>query len=125
MSKRRKSRIKPKNNNWPMLVIGLLFGGGLIAFSVLTALSQATQDSAPLGDVVLGAPLQVAAPTRMLGDVSILPSGQVTHVDMVYFHRTQRCPACMNAGRYARETVETYFIEFRISNATLLLPGQV
>lgn len=112
MRRRRTTQNKPKNNNWTMLVIGLLFGGGLIVFSVFTALSQATSDFASSGDVVRGTPLQVAAPTRMVGDVSVLPRGTVTHVDVVYFHRTQRCTACQNAGRYTRETVETYFANY-------------
>ena len=73
MSKRRTTPT-PKNNNWTMLLVGLLFGGGLIVFSVFTALNQATND-APSGDIVLGTPLQVTAPTRMLGDVSVLPQG--------------------------------------------------
>jgi hypothetical protein len=109
MSRRRTTPAKRKNNNWTMLVIGLLLCGGLIVLRVLTAWSQVTSDAARSGDVVLGTPLQVAAPTRKLGDVSVLPQGTVTHVDVVYFHRTQRCTACQNAGRFARETVETYF----------------
>lgn len=108
MSQRRANttRTKSKNNNWTILLIGLLLGGGLIALSVFGALSQ----TATAGDVVLGTPLSVAAPTRMVGDVSALPRGTVSHVDVVYFHRTQRCTACQSAGRFTRETVETYFV---------------
>ena len=107
MSQRRANTTRPKskNNNWTILLIGLLFGGGLIVLSVFGALSQ----TATAGDVVLGKPLSVAAPTRMVGDVSALPRGVVSHVDVVYFHRTQRCTACQSAGRFTRETVETYF----------------
>jgi hypothetical protein len=100
---------KSKNNNWMMLLIGLLFAGGLIGLSVFSAMSQLSEAGAFAGDVLLGTPLQIAAPTRMLGDVSALPRGKVSHVDVVYFHRTQRCTACLNAGRYTRETIETYF----------------
>lgn len=107
MSKRRTTP-KPRNGNWAILVVGLLFGGGLILLSIFSALSQTTNGT-PAGDAVLGTPLQVAAPARMVGDVSVLPPGTVTHVDVVYFHRTQRCTACQNAGRFTRETVETYF----------------
>jgi len=111
MSRRREKmkQRQAKNTNWTLLIIGLLFGGGLIGFSIFGAMSQLANDAAPSSDVTLGTPLQVAAPTRMVGDVSVLPRGVVSHVDVVYFHRTQRCTACQNAGRYTRETVETYF----------------
>jgi hypothetical protein len=109
MSKRRKSQDKPKSNSWAILVVGLLFAGGLILVSIWGATSQMANDAAASKDVTLGTPLQIAAPTRMLGDVSALPRGKVSHVDVVYFHRTQRCTACLNAGSYSRETVETYF----------------
>ncbi|MCL4396483.1 MAG: hypothetical protein M1482_17050 [Chloroflexi bacterium] len=55
------TRAKSKNKTWQLLIIGLLFGGGLIALSVFTALSQATKDAKTAGDVNIGIPLQVAA----------------------------------------------------------------
>ncbi|CAG0948727.1 hypothetical protein ANRL3_00065 [Anaerolineae bacterium] len=112
MSKRRTTQSKPRNNNWAMLIIGLVFAGGLIALSVFSATRQLSEAGALSGDVIIGTPLGVAAPTRTLGDVSMLPRGKVSHVDVVYFHRTQRCTACLNAGRFTRETVETYFANY-------------
>jgi hypothetical protein len=103
------SQNRSKNNNWAILLIGLLFGGGLIVFSVFSATNQISNDAIASNDVALGTPLAVAAPTRVLGDVSALPRGVVSHVDVVYFHRAQRCAGCLNAGRYTRETVEAYF----------------
>ena len=46
MSKRRTTQSKPRNNNWAMLVIGLLFGGGLIAPSIFSTTKQITADAA-------------------------------------------------------------------------------
>ena len=109
MNPRRKSQVNPTNHNWTMLLAGLLFGSALILVSIWGATSQMANDAAASKDVTLGTPLQIVAPTRMLGDVSALPRGAVSHVDVVYFHRTQRCTACLNAGSYSRETVEAYF----------------
>ncbi len=109
MSTRRRAHNKPRSKSWTMLMIGLLFGGGLIVLSVVSALNQATNGATSAGDVVLGTPLQTAAPTQLLDELSALPHGTVTHVDVVYFHRTQRCTSCLNAGRYTRETMERFF----------------
>ena len=100
-----------KKGVWTLLVLALLFGGGLVVFSVLRPMNQATGETAPSTGVVLGTPLQVAAPTRRIGDLSELPQGAVSHVDVVYFHRTERCTSCLNAESYTRETVEKYFAD--------------
>jgi hypothetical protein len=36
-------------------------------------------------------------------------SGPADRVDVVYFHRTQRCHTCIHAEELTRYTVETYF----------------
>jgi thiol-disulfide isomerase/thioredoxin len=36
-------------------------------------------------------------------------SGPADRVDVVYFHRTQRCPTCIYAEEQTRYTLETYF----------------
>ncbi|HUW44719.1 MAG TPA: nitrophenyl compound nitroreductase subunit ArsF family protein [Dehalococcoidia bacterium] len=36
-------------------------------------------------------------------------SGPADRVDVVYFHRTQRCPTCIYAEEGTRYTLETYF----------------
>ncbi len=109
MSTRRKIQNKSLRNAWIMLVLGLLFGVGLIVLSVASAMNQVTDDVTLAGAAVLGTPLQTDAPTQLLDDLTALPQGKVSHVDVVYFHRTQRCNSCLNAGRYTRETVETFF----------------
>jgi len=43
--------------------------------------------------------------------LSELPKGTVSHVDVVYFHRTERCTSCLNAESYTRETIEKYFAD--------------
>jgi hypothetical protein len=32
-------------------------------------------------------------------------------VELLYFHRTERCQSCINAEQFARDTIETYFPE--------------
>ena len=100
-----------KKGVWTILVLALLFCSGLVVFSILRPMNQTTGETAPSTDVVLGTPLQVAAPTRKIGDLSELPQGAVSHVDVVYFHRTERCTSCLNAESYTRETVEKYFAD--------------
>lgn len=36
-------------------------------------------------------------------------TGLAERVDVVYFHRTQRCPTCIHAEELTRYTVENYF----------------
>lgn len=38
-------------------------------------------------------------------------SGPADRVDVVYFHRTQRCATCLHAEELTRYTVETYFAD--------------
>ena len=38
-------------------------------------------------------------------------SGLADRVDVVYFHRTQRCPKCIHAEESINYTVETYFAD--------------
>ncbi len=46
---------------------------------------------------------------RRVNDVTELPKGMASHIDVVYFHRTERCEACLNAESYTRETLDRYF----------------
>jgi hypothetical protein len=43
--------------------------------------------------------------------VSYQSSGPVDRVDVVYFHRTQRCSTCLYAEEGTRYTLETYFAD--------------
>lgn len=38
-------------------------------------------------------------------------SGPADRVDVVYFHRTQRCPTCIYAEEGTRDTLKTYFAD--------------
>jgi len=44
-----------------------------------------------------------------INDLGQLPPGQAEHVEVVYFHRTQRCAGCIEAERLVRKTFDTYF----------------
>ena len=43
--------------------------------------------------------------------VSYQSSGLADRVDVVYFHRTQRCPTCIYAEEGTRDTLKTYFAD--------------
>jgi hypothetical protein len=43
--------------------------------------------------------------------VSYQSSGLADRVDVVYFHRTQRCSTCIHAEELTRDTVETHFAD--------------
>jgi hypothetical protein len=91
---------------------GVLVGGiGLIAIIVLSAIRQSENDLAHSDNLVLGTPLQDALSTQVINALSELSADPVTHVDVVYFHRTQRCKSCLNAGRFTRETIETIYAD--------------
>lgn len=86
--------------------IALLFGwillvvNGAIACGNITPTTQAT----PASVAVIGT-------TRWVNDFNELPKGAVSHVDVVYFHRSVRCEACLNAENYTRETLNKYFAD--------------
>lgn len=48
---------------------------------------------------------------QRIEDLSQLPFGQVEHVEVVYFHLTQRCSGCIEAERLTRKTLDTYFAD--------------
>ncbi len=48
-----------------------------------------------------------APPITNGGELS--PLGPADRVDVVYFHRTQRCHSCLYVEEWTRYTIETYF----------------
>ena len=46
-----------------------------------------------------------------INDLAQLPPGQAEHVEVAYFHRTQRCAGCIEAERLIRKTFDTYFTD--------------
>ena len=46
-----------------------------------------------------------------INDLEQLPPGQAQHVEVAYFHRTQRCAGCIEAERLIRKTFDTYFTD--------------
>jgi len=70
-----------------LIVVGLLLGG---VFAGCTSPASPGPDTSP-----------TLEPT---------PSGE-DYVELVYFHRTQRCHSCRYAGDMTQQTVETYFAD--------------
>jgi len=52
-----------------------------------------------------------STPVRQIKDLSQLPPGQVEHIEVAYFHRTQRCEGCIKAEQLTRKALETYFAD--------------
>ena len=48
---------------------------------------------------------------QRINDLGQLPSGPVEHIEVAYFHRTQRCSSCIEAERLTRKTLDTYFAD--------------
>lgn len=46
-----------------------------------------------------------------INDLDQLPPGQAEHVEVAYFHRTQRCAGCIEAERLIRKTFDTYLTD--------------
>jgi len=58
--------------------------------------------------------------SRWVNDFSELPKAMASHVEVVYFHRSVRCEACLNAESYTRETLTKYFAD-QMQNGILSL----
>jgi len=46
-----------------------------------------------------------------INDLDQLPPGQAEHVEVAYFHRTQRCAGCIEAERLIRKAFDTSFTD--------------
>ncbi len=93
-----------------IMLIGLI-GSGVVACSAGAPTKQPSDEPAAAEGVVLGTAFSASAPTRWVDELSELPQGTVSHVDVIYFHRTERCTSCLNAENYTRETLETHFAD--------------
>ena len=63
--------------------------------------------------------------TQRIEDLSQLPFGQVEHVEVVYFHLTQRCSGCIEAERLTRKTLDTYFADRLKTGAMSLVVADI
>ena len=89
-----------KESIWRWFVLVLLFSIALTGCGGVTPTIQATTINA-----------SAAGTRRWVNDFSELPQGTASHVEVVYFHRSVRCEACLNAERYTRETLTRYFAD--------------
>jgi hypothetical protein len=92
-----------------LIVLTVIFGSGAMACSASAPTKQPLDQPAMADGVVLGKAFRGSVPMKRVNDLSELPQGAVSHVDVVYFHRTERCESCLNAENYTRETLETHF----------------
>ncbi len=50
-------------------------------------------------------------PTQWVLNASEVPPGLAERVQLVYFHRTQRCQNCLTVERLTRQTLDAYFTD--------------
>ncbi len=67
-----------------------------------------------------GAALDPALPSRTIAKLGALPPGVADHVQVAYFHRSQRCASCVEAERLTRKTLNAYFAD-QIRNGKMSL----
>ena len=118
MTKRRtkprpsKTRAKPrprsgKDQTWLIAAIVLValvvasVGLWLIGARPDQSATVAAANSATSSDV----------PIQQVYEPDQFPPGQAEHVEVAYFHRTQRCAGCIEAERLIRKTFDTYFTD--------------
>ncbi len=85
-----------------------LWVSGLVACTSAPG-TQPIEKPALAEGVVLGTAFARHVPSQWINELAELPPGAVSHVDVVYFHRAERCTSCINAENYTRETLETHF----------------
>lgn len=66
------------------------------------------------------AALDPSLPSRTIAKLGALPSGVADHVQVAFFHRTQRCASCVEAERLTRKTLNAYFAD-QIQNGKMSL----
>jgi hypothetical protein len=130
-SSRTQTATRPRSGNGPAwLIVAVVVIGGLLVFGVGLWLGRARANQSAAGP---GSPPIAAAnpavgsglPTQQLRDLSQLPPGKVEHVEVAYFHRTQRCASCIEAERLTRKTLDTYFADRLKSGGMSLVVADV
>lgn len=71
-------------------------------------------------DALATTPYASGSPVQYVSSLADVPPAKRERVEVVYFHRTQRCHSCMTAERLTRRTVETYFSQ-QIAEGSLSL----
>ena len=88
----------------------------VVIFSLIAAIVLVAVVAVSAGLWLIGArPGQSATAAvsqlQPINDLDQLPPGQAEHVEVAYFHRTQRCAGCIEAERLIRKTFDTYFTD--------------
>ena len=81
----------------------------ILAFGLWLGGRSADQPPATTAPPAAAATSGPARPIQRVNDLGQLPPGKAEHVEVAYFHRTQRCAGCQEAERLTRETLNTYF----------------
>ncbi len=98
-----------KKGTWILILSGFLTALGLAACVPVAPAAQSTGEPAKAAITSSAMTAAASIPAKWVDEVSQLPPGKVSHIDVVYFHRTERCESCLNAEAYTRETIDRYF----------------
>ncbi len=120
LEKGRAGSVHVHNSLYLLAVLTLLTASGLLACNASAPSNPPLGPSDVAQGVVIGTPFKGNALSHWVNDLGELPPGAVSHVDVLYFHRTQRCESCLNAENYTRETLETHFAD-RLKNGWMSL----
>lgn len=83
-------------------------------------LSQDHEEAGAAETDSTAAALDPALPSRAIAKLGALPPGIADHVQVAYFHRSQRCASCVEAERLTRKTLNAYFAD-QIRNGEMSL----
>jgi hypothetical protein len=98
----------PSGNGRVIAAVGL---GALLILAFGLWLSGRPSDQPPATTTppMAAATAGPVQPIQRINDVSELPPGKAEHVEVAYFHRTQRCVSCQRAEQLTRKTLDAHF----------------
>lgn len=110
MSRSEPSRPAPARDKRAFVLVLIL--ALLVSLPVAAVWLSQDQDKAAVAQTdSTAAALDPTLPSQTITKLSALPPGVADHVQVAYFHRTQRCASCVEAERLTRETLNAYFAD--------------
>jgi len=90
-----------------------LVGGLILIMALGIGWRLTTRTASTAAPAILATANSITAtailPVHRIKDASEVPAGQAEQVQLIYFHRTQRCEGCIAGERLTRQTLDTYF----------------
>jgi hypothetical protein len=102
---------KPRSIARVAIVVSLTVVCALAALYVLARDEPRDAASTTGLDTLAGTPYASSSTVQYVPQLVDIPPGKPEHVELIYFHRTQRCQSCMAAERLTRHTIESCFAD--------------